>query len=402
MAADHEARRAMRAVHLVFAGAGFAAASWASRIPQLRDLLDVTPSQLGLVLLAVAVGSMVSLPLAGIVVGHLGAARTVLVTSCLAAVGVATVALGSTVGVVPVVIGFFAYGVGGGTWDVAMNVEGAAVEQRLRRTIMTHFHASFSLGTVVGALVGAGLIALDVSVRNHLLGVAIVTALGTPLAARSFLPVAITRAHDDEPRRSAWAAWTEPRTLLLGVFVLAFGFTEGTGNDWLGIAMIDGHGASAALGTLTLALFLAAMTGTRWYAPRLLDRHGRVPVLRVAGGIALVGLVLVVFGGSLPVALVGAVLWGVGAALGFPVGMSAAADDPRHAAARVAVVSSIGYAAFLVGPPLIGLLGDHVGVLRSLTVAAGLLAVGLLVSGALRPPDSGNASTTIADDTPGS
>ncbi|MCW2961241.1 MAG: putative MFS-type transporter, partial [Thermoleophilia bacterium] len=165
---------------------------------------------------------------------------------------------------------------------------------------------------------------------------------------------------------------------------------------------IDGHGASAAHATLTNALYLAAKTATRWYAPRLLDRHGRVPVLRVAGGVALVGLVLVVFGGSLPIALAGAVLWGIGAALGFPVGMSAAADDPRHAAARVAVVSSIGYAAFLVGPPLIGLLGDHVGVLRSLTVAAGLLAVGLLVSGALRPPDSGNASTTIADDTPGS
>jgi MFS family permease len=83
--------------------------------------------------------------------------------------------------------------------------------------------------------------------------------------------------------------------------------------------------------------------------------------------------------------MAGAVLWGLGAALGFPVGMSAAADDPRHSAGRVSVVASIGYVAFLAGPPLIGLLGDHVGVLRSLTIAAGLMAVGLLVAGACRP-----------------
>ena len=100
---------------------------------------------------------------------------------------------------------------------------------------------------------------------------------------------------------------------------------------------------------------------------------------------ALVGLLLVVFGAVLPLALAGAVLWGLGAALGFPVGMSAAADDPRRAAGRVSVVASIGYVAFLAGPPAIGLLGDHVGVLRALTLAAGLLAIAILVAGACKP-----------------
>ncbi len=84
--------------------------------------------------------------------------------------------------------------------------------------------------------------------------------------------------------------------------------------------------------------------------------------------------------------MVGAALWGIGAALGFPVGMSAAADDSRHAAGRVSVVSSIGYLAFLAGPPLIGFLGHEVGTLRALTAAAGLVAIGLLISGVLRPP----------------
>ena len=101
--------------------------------------------------------------------------------------------------------------------------------------------------------------------------------------------------------------------------------------------------------------------------------------------IALAGLALVVFGSALPVAMVGAALWGLGTALGFPVGMSAAADDPQYAAGRVSVVASIGYVAFLAGPPLIGFLGDEVGTLRALTTTGGLVAVGLLISGVLRP-----------------
>ena len=118
------------------------------------------------------------------------------------------------------------------------------------------------------------------------------------------------------------------------------------------------------------------MTVGRWFGSDLLDRYGRVPVLRVSAFAALVGLLLVVFGTGLPWRWPARCSWGLGAALGFPVGMSAAADDPRHAAGRVSVVASIGYVAFLAGPPLIGLLGDHVGVLRSLTIAAGLMARG--------------------------
>ena len=107
--------------------------------------------------------------------------------------------------------------------------------------------------------------------------------------------------------------------------------------------------------------------------------------LALLAALALAGLGLFVFGTSLPVAIVGAALWGLGTALGFPVGMSAAGDDPRHAAGRVSVVASIGYVAFLAGPPLIGFLGDEVGTLRALTATAGLVALGLLISGALHP-----------------
>jgi cyanate permease len=110
-----------------------------------------------------------------------------------------------------------------------------------------------------------------------------------------------------------------------------------------------------------------------------------VPVLRLTAGLALGGLLLVVSGIGTPVALLGAVLWGAGASLGFPVGMSSAADDPLRAAIRVSVVSSIGYTAFLAGPPLIGFLAEQFGMLRALLVVVGALALALACSGAARP-----------------
>jgi len=386
-----EALRAQRAVYVAFIGSGFSFASWASRIPQIRDALQATPSQLGMILLAVAVGSLIAMPLAGIVVTRIGAARATAIMAGVLSVGLVTVAIGYQIGVVPVVVGLFLIGFGNGTWDVAMNVEGAAVEQRLERAIMPRFHAGFSVGTVAGALGGAAMVALGVPVTPHLIVVAVIAAAIVPASSlRGFLSRTVERSADgtEIPRAKAQnplTAWKEPRTLLIGLFVLCMAFTEGTGNDWLAVAMIDGYGAVPVIGPLTFATFLAAMTLGRWFGPGLIDRFGRVIVVRTSALVALVGLMLVVFGHFIPVAFVGAALWGLGAALGFPVGMSAAADDPQMSAARVSVVASIGYTAFLAGPPLIGFLGDQVGVLRALTVAAGLLALAAMIAGTTRP-----------------
>jgi fucose permease len=378
-------RRAVAAVYVAFIGSGFSFATWASRIPQVRDRLHVTPGALGLILLCVALGSIIAMPASGLVVARIGQARSVTVMSLVLVVGLALVAVGFTIGVVPVAAGLFLLGLGNGIWDVAMNVEGAAVERALMRSIMSRFHAGFSIGTVAGAGLGAAMVALHVPVTAHLLGVAVLVGIAVPLSAtRGFLPrVAGESARDS--RRSAVAAWREPRTILIGVFVLCMTFTEGTANDWLGVAVIDGYHTAATLGTLTLAVFLAAMTTGRWFGPGLLDRFGRVPVLRTSAVTALVGLLMVVFGQSFAVAVVGTTLWGLGTSLGFPTGMSAAADDPRRAAARVSVTASVAYTAFLAGPPLIGFVGDHVGVLHALTVTAALLGLALLISGACAP-----------------
>ncbi|MGZ4436530.1 MAG: MFS transporter [Nocardioides sp.] len=383
-------RAATRATYVAFVGSGFAFASWASRIPQVRDHLGLSPSALGLVLLAIAAGSVVALPLAGPMVTRVGSRRVVTTMAALLGVALGVVALGYAVGLVPLVVGMVLLGFANGAWDVAMNVQGAVVERLRGRSIMPRFHAGFSLGTVAGALVGAAMVALGVPVPLHLAGVAVLTTVLVVLGARAFVPDhdGDTDAHDPGPgeRASAFTAWRERRTLLVGVFVFAFAFAEGTGTDWISVAMIDGYGAAPAVGTLAFAGFLTAMTTGRWFGPALLDRYGRVPVVRSLAAVATVGLLVFVFGPSVPVAFAGAVLWGAGTSLGFPVGMSAGADDPRRAAARVSVIASIGYCAFLAGPPLIGFLGDQAGVLRALTAVAAVLAVATLVASATRPP----------------
>jgi predicted MFS family arabinose efflux permease len=284
----------------------------------------------------------------------------------------------------------FLVGLGNGAWDVAMNVQGARVEQRLGRSVMSRFHAGFSLGTVAGALIGAAMVALRVPVTAHLIGVAAVVGVAVPIAVRRFIADQDDDAAGDEAGSTgSWAAWTEPRTLLIGLFVLAFAFAEGTGNDWISVALIDGYHAPATVGTLGFAVFLAAMTTGRWVGPGLLDRYGRVAVIRVISILAVLGLVLFVFGPSTPVAFAGALLWGAGTSLGFPVGMSAGADDPSRAASRVSVIASVGYCAFLGGPPLIGFLGQQFTVLRALTAVAVLLALAALITGSIRPLGDG-------------
>jgi len=430
-------RQARNAVSVAFTGAGFAFASWASRIPQVRAELRVTPGVLGLILLGIAAGAAVAIPLSGVVITRLGEARTLAAMSLVAGAGLATVAAGYTHGIAPTAAGLSLLGFGSGGWDVAMNVQGAAVERAIDRAIMPRFHAGWSIGTVAGAAAGTVMVALHVPVTVHLLAVALAVTLAALAATGRFLPPAADPPASDRtadgptasdskadgptasdpkagdpkasdrdvrdvsdardvpgqaaPRRSPLAAWTEPRTLVIGLFVLCMSVIEGAGNDWLSLGVIDGYHTAAAVGTATFAVFLAAMTAGRWFGPGLIDAHGRITILRGCTATALAGLLMIAFGGFLPLVLAGAAAMGLGTSLGFPVGLSAAADDPRHAAGRVATASSIGYAAFLAGPPAIGFLADHVGVLNALS-AAGVLLVAAFFFCRATAPLGGRAS----------
>ncbi len=373
--------RARNAVGLAFVLNGLCFASWVSRIPEARERFELSNGGLGALLLAIAAGSLIALPTTGAAIATYGTVRVIRVGAAFSLVGLLSAAVGLTQDLALTVVGLFLYGLGLGVWDVAMNVEGAEVERRLGRTIMPRFHAGFSLGTVVGALVGAGLVALHAPALPHLGVVVVFSSVTVWLVATRFLPIVEQRDHDS---RSVRRAWLEPRTLAIGVMVLALAMTEGTANDWLAVALVDGHGVSHSSGVAGFALFVAAMTVGRYLGSGLIDRFGRVAMLWGTMGTAFCGVLLIVFGHSLPVVAIGIVLWGAGASLGFPVGMSAAADDPVRAAARVSVVSTIGYAAFLAGPPLLALVGDQVGTLKALLVVAVLLMPAALAVPAAR------------------
>jgi fucose permease len=394
-------RAGVRATYCAFVASGAAFASWAARIPQIRDRLALSPADLGLVLLAGAAGSVIALPMSGAIIVRFGSRRTVTWMSVLLAAAMVDIAVGSRAGVLPLVIGLFFFGFGMGAWDVAMNVQGAEVERHLGRAIMARFHAGFSLGTVAGAGVSTVMIGLHVSVTAHLIAVAVAVAIVVPATSRRFLPDAEAPERHDGPAPGALARWREPRTLLIGLCVLAFAFTEGSANDWISVALIDGYRAPAAVGALGFGLFLTGMTGARWFGHHLLDRYGRVAVVRGLAVVSLLGLVLFVFAPSAVWAFPGAALWGIGASLGFPVGMSAASDDPAASASRVSVIASIGYCAFLGGPPLIGFLGSRFGTLHALLAVAVLLAVATLLAGALRPLEARSARAAAEVSPPG-
>ncbi|MFY1693213.1 MFS transporter [Plantactinospora sp. WMMB782] len=383
---------ARTAVAVVFGLNGLALASWFARLPAARDALGLTPGRLGLLLLAASSGALLALPTAGILAHRMGAARAVGAATALAASGLvlAGVATGSWHTVPLVAVGLFALGYGSGTCEVAMNVEAAAVERRLGRTVMPRFHAAWSLGTVAGAAVGAGTARLGVPIGLHLGLAAAVMLAGTLSAVRSFLPDPPTPPAGPTTARTPGAgllaAWREPRTLLIGLLLLVMAFTEGTANDWLALAFVDGHGVSETVGALAFGVFVAAMTLGRTAGTIALDRWGRVPVLLCATAVAAIGATAAVLADPWPLAMAGVLLWGLGTSLGFPMGMSAAADEEHRAAARVSVVAAIGYTAFLAGPPLVGLLGDRVGSLRALLVVPLVLLPALLLVPATRPP----------------
>ncbi len=374
----------VRHVAAVFVLNGLLFACLVTRIPDIREGLDLDNAALGLLLLTIALGSMLSLPSSGWLIQRSSPGRVVRTGAVLCAAGMVLAAAGVTVvdGVPLTAAGLFAYGLGTGAWDVAQNVEGAEVERRLGRTVMPRFHAGWSIGSIVGAGLGVATTAASVPMLVHLGVASLAVLVGVVAAAGRFVPV----EHEEPTDRSAaGGAWAEPRILAIGVMVLSFAVAEGSANDWLSLAIIDGYDTRQWVGVAGFAGFVCAMTTGRLLGPALLDRFGRAPVLWVSSGATALGVLLVVFGGGSVLVGVGILVWGLGAALGFPVGMSAAADDPARAAARVSVVSTIGYGAFLAGPPLLGALGDRVGTLESLLVVAGLMAPAALAVTTARP-----------------
>ncbi|RMI03633.1 MFS transporter, partial [Cellulomonas triticagri] len=187
---------------------------------------------------------------------------------------------------------------------------------------------------------------------------------------------------------SALGAWREPRTLLIGVVIMSAALSEGAANDWLALAVVDGFDQVEAVGAAMFGVFVGAMTMIRLLGTRLIDRYGRVVVLRTSGLVSLGGLLLFGFAPSLPLAAVGIVAWGFGAALTVPLGIAAASDDPLRAASRVAVVSAFSSTASLAAPPLLGLAAEVMGTRHALLLITAAMVASVLLARTVRRPDA--------------
>jgi hypothetical protein len=352
--------------------------------------LGFTVGDMGWIIFGLSVGSVAGLLIASRVVSTRGARLGMTSGALCIGGGLFLTGAGSAVSV-----GWFSFsglaiaGAGFGLLEVALNVEGAELERTVRKTCLPALHAAFSLGTVGGSGLGTIAAFADIPVLIHL-GAMGMYVIGGSLAALKFIAsgTGIDEhgiAGEGRASKGKIQVWREPRTVLIGVVVLGMAFAEGSGNDWIPLAMVDGHHTNEVGASLAFAVYAGMMTVVRVFGARLVDKFGRIRTLRGLGLTAAVGLLFVIFGPTPELAVVGAGLWGAGVALGFPLGLSAAADDPRGTAARVSAVATVGYTAFLVGPPGLGLLGESAGILTALLLILAGVAVAVFFAGATRP-----------------
>ena len=173
--------------------------------------------------------------------------------------------------------------------------------------------------------------------------------------------------------------------LLIGLVMLGVELGEGSANSWLTLAVRNNHGQTAAVAALFFTTFAASEGLTRIFAGPVVDRLGRVLTIRLTTALGVIGIVAFILGGNRWIVLLGVVLWAVGVSMGFPLGMSAAAESGPDPAARISVVASIGYFANLAGPPAIGALAQSAGLLNSLWLIAALFVAAFAAAGSLRP-----------------
>lgn len=377
-----------RAIFSLFLFLGFSFSAWMSRLPEVRGLLGVTTSQLGLILVFGSIGSLIMLSIAGRLMTRFGTRPLMLVGYLAIAVSSTLQAFAAQAGLVALVAvaGFF-LGAAYGTADVAINVDGGLIEAREGRSLMPRMHAMYSLGALSGAGVGAVFSAWKVPIYEQQLGLNILTLL-VPLIVLRRVPTGTGiephEIHEKTGKKVRPKMIIDSVLVMLALGILGISLAEGGAGDWLAIGLVDDYKVSTFEAGIAFAIFNGAMTLTRFFGGSLVDRWGRRRALEVLALAGVCGVLTVILSGNLYLAWMGAALWGVGVALGFPLFISAAGDSEANAR-RVALVAACGYTAFLVGPPLLGLLGQAWGVLNMFWVLASSLALVILFARGTQP-----------------
>ncbi|PLY44451.1 MFS transporter [Lelliottia sp. F153] len=381
-------QRRLWALFMFFFIPGLLMASWATRTPAIRDILSVSTAEMGIVLFGLSIGSMSGILCSAWLVKRFGTRKVIRTTMCSAVVGMLILSAALWfASPVMFAFGLMVFGGSFGAAEVAINVEGAAVERELNKTVLPMMHGFYSLGTLAGAGVGMALAAFGTAASLHILLAALICILPI-LTGITFIPDGTGKnsAEEQKSTEKGLPFYRDMQLMLIGVVVLAMAFAEGSANDWLPLLMVDGHGFSPTSGSLIYAGFTLGMTVGRFTGGWFIDRYSRVAVVRASAMMGALGIALIIFVDVDWIAGVSVILWGAGASLGFPLTISAASDTGPDAPTRVSVVATTGYLAFLVGPPLLGFLGEHYGLRSAMLVVLALVIVAALVAKAVAKP----------------
>jgi len=359
---------ARRATAWVFFANGAAIGSWVPHIPEAKHALGLSDGLLGLALLGMAAGSLVGLPLSGVLTARFGSRRTT--TAAILALLLATPLPLLAPSLAAFSVTLILLGIANGAVDVAMNTQAIAVEERVGRAIMSGFHGLFSAGGLAGAAAAGLAMQARIGPVAHLTASVALLLLVTLRAVRSLLPAV--------PAAAKTAIFRLPRGALLslGVFALCSLLAEGAMGDWAAVYLREDLGTGAGYAALGFAGFSLAMAAGRFLGDRVVRRHGGRAVLYVGAGVASTVLTTGLLAGEPWAAVAGFSGVGLGLANAVPILFRAAGkiSGIRHELA-IAAVSTAGYCGFLAGPPVIGLIAEQLGLAAGLGLVALALAI---------------------------
>ena len=384
--ADRWASLAARApVTIVFAVLGLSTGTWAARIPAIKTALHLSPGVLGLTLLGPALGSVLAMPLAGAILATVPPRRVV---QCgllfLAGMLPLTTVVSSPWQLFAALAG---WGAGLGVVDVGINIEGAAVQDRLGRRTMSGFHAAYSIGGLVGAGLGGIAAASGVTARADFLAAGVVVLLAGGISAQLFS--AAQPAHSaagpsaPRPKVRRWPQWS---WVLVCLAAMSFGsfLAEGAAGDWSAVYLHFSLGASVGLAAAGFTVFSLTMTGGRLVGDRLADLAGPARLVRLSAGVAAAGFAVALLLGQVWSALAGFALLGAGLSVVVPLVFSAAAATARPGP-NLALVTSSGYLGVLAGPALIGGVAQLTGLHAALGIVVIMCVICAVLAGFVLP-----------------
>ncbi|TDC52966.1 MFS transporter [Jiangella ureilytica] len=354
--------RARRATAAVFFLTAILSATWSTRVPAVRERLDLSVVELGIAVMGLEGGAVAGLPVGAVVVARLGARRATAIAFAVFAAGL--VGTGLAPGLALLVAALAVFALANSVIDVAMNVQGVDLERRLARPLLSSLHAWGSVGLVVGGLAGTA-VAAGVPVTVHF---AVTAAGGLLLVA-----VAVHWFVREEagPARTGFAR-PDRGLAVLGLIAFCAFLVDGTAYQWSAVQLRADKDAGATLAAAGFTVFAVGVAIGRFAAGRVLDRHGPRRTVQAAGLVVVAGTALAAVPSSAVLSLAGWGVIGTGVAALAPVVLAAAPDAGRMPApAAIAAVTTVGYLGSFTGPLIIGPVAD----VSSISVALGLLAV---------------------------